>query len=172
VKRLVIDLAILAVLATAAFTLALAFRWTSTERTVDGYLVTLGALAMVGLLNATREAAPGSRRSAFERALRPRRTPAASLPQLERTRRETALAVARSYDFHVRLRPTLREIAAHRLASRRGIDLDTQAEQARRVLGEDAWELLRADRLPPDDRFAPGIEPDSLARLLDRLERI
>ena len=35
-KRLVIDLAILAVLATAAFTLALAFRWTSTERTARG----------------------------------------------------------------------------------------------------------------------------------------
>jgi hypothetical protein len=172
VRRVALDLAILAVLATAAFALALAFGWASTERTVDVYLVALGALAMIGLLNATREAAPGAGRSAFEAALRPRRVPRPSLPQLERTRRETALAVARSYDFHVRLRPTLREIAAHRLASRRGVDLDAQPDTARRLLGDEAWELLRADRPPPDDRFAPGLEPDALTRVLDRLERI
>jgi hypothetical protein len=172
VKRNLVDLGILAVVASGIFALALALRWTSTERTVDGYLLALGALAMIGLLAATREAAPGRRRSPFEQALRPRRTPRTTLPQLERIRRETALAVARAYDFHVRLRPTLRAIATHRLSSRRGVDLDANPAAARRLLGDDVWDLLRADRLPPEDRFAPGIEPDALARLLDRLERI
>jgi hypothetical protein len=172
VKRVLVDLTVLAALATAVFGLALAFRWTSTGRTVDAYLVALGALAMLALLQATREAAPARRRSAFEDALRGRRQPAPSLPQLERIRRETALAVARAFDFHVRLRPGLREIAAQRLASRRGVDLDAQPDAARAALGDEAWELLRADRSPPDDRFAAGVDAAVLARLLDTLERI
>lgn len=171
-RRVLVDLTILAALATAVFGLALAFGWTSTERTVDGYLVALGALAMLGLLAATREAAPARERSAFEDALRKRRVPPPTLPQLERIRRETALAVARAFDFHVRLRPALREIAAHRLASRRGLDLDAQPAAAQAVLGDEAWELLRPDRPPPDDRFAPGIDAAALGELLDTLERI
>jgi hypothetical protein len=172
VRRALVDLAILAVVATLVLALALVFQWTSTERSVDAYLVALGALSMLGLLQATREAAPPPGRSAFEDALRRRRPQEPSLPQLERVRRETSLAIARAFDFHVRLRPTLREIAAQRLARRRALDLDGQPDAARAVLGDEAWELLRADRSPPEDRFSRGVDPSALSRLLDTLERI
>lgn len=65
--------------------------------------------------------------------------------------------------FHHRLRPRLRELARHRLELDHGIDLDRQPEQARAVLGAQAWLIDPAenDRSPTED---------DLARFLDRME--
>lgn len=169
-KRLLVDLVVLAVLATAAFGLALALHWTSRERTLDLYLLALGALAMLALVTATREGAPRDPVSRLDAALRTRRAAQPLLPELERRRRETALGVARAFDFHVRLRPLLHEIAAQRVASRHGIDFDAQPDAARAVIGDEAYELLRSGKRPPDDRFAPGVDAATLGRLLDALE--
>ena len=67
--------------------------------------------------------------------------------------REVALGLATAFDLHYRLRPRLRRIATELLAARRGIDLDGSPEAARRVLGDDAWEIVRGDREPPHERF-------------------
>jgi hypothetical protein len=84
-----------------------------------------------------------------------------------------ALAAAQVSEFRVDrdLRPLLRPIAAMRLA-RRGVDLDRHREEARAVLGEPLWELVRADRARGSNLVAGGISAAGLQSLIERLERI
>ena len=70
---------------------------------------------------------------------------------------------------HTRLRPVLVEIAEARLA-RRGLRLDQDVEEARRVLGPAVWDLVRPDRPAPRRRDTPGIPPRRLEEILDGLE--
>ena len=93
-------------------------------------------------------------------------------PELVRTEREITLGTSSAGHLDQRLLPMLREAAAVRLASRRSIDLERRPEQARRLLGDDVWELLRPDRPPPVDRLAPGISLARLRAVVDALERI
>ena len=72
----------------------------------------------------------------------------------------------------VRLQPRLRELARHRLAVRRGIDLHADPAAAAAVLGPDAWALLAppAGRVPePED---PGVPLDAIAAAVDALEAL
>jgi len=142
------------------------------ETVVDGYVLFVGGLLLAGLVAATRAAGGSGGGSLFERALHPPRPTRGRLRALARLEREVALGTASAFDAHVRVRPHLRQVAAHRLASRRGLDLDTGAPATRALLGEELWELLRPDRPPPADRFGPGLPLASLRSALDRLERI
>ena len=72
---------------------------------------------------------------------------------------------------HTRLRPVLVEIAAARLA-RRGLRLERDVEESRRLLGPAVWELVRPDRPTPRGRDAPGIPPRRLEEILDVLEAL
>jgi hypothetical protein len=81
-------------------------------------------------------------------------------------------SVASTFHLHTRLRPILREIAAHRLSMRFGVDLDREHERARELIGGDAWELVRPERLPPSDRLAPGPPASHLIKVVEELERI
>jgi hypothetical protein len=141
-------------------------------RVVDGYVLFVGGLVLLGLVRATRAAGGDDEGSLYERALRSRARPAARPRELQRLEREVVLAAASSFDLHVRVRPVLREIAAHRLATRRGTDLDAGSAETRAALGEELWELVRPDRVPPDDRFAPGLSLGGQRAALDALERI
>ena len=58
------------------------------------------------------------------------------------------------------------------LAARRGIDLDANPEAAHRVLGDDAWEIVRGDREVSREHFAPGVDLASLRRAVSALEGI
>lgn len=91
-------------------------------------------------------------------------------PTLVRLEQACVLGIARSFDFHYRLRPRLREIAEARLSARRGVLLDASPDAARRILGGEAWELLRADRPPPEDRLGRGVPAAQLRSLVERLE--
>ena len=82
------------------------------------------------------------------------------------------MGLASAFDLHHRLRPTLRETAAGLLAARRGIDLDAHPEAARAALGEDAWEIVRADRPAPTDRTARGADLASVDRAIAALEAL
>lgn len=128
------------------------------------YILLLGVLVLFALLAATTERLPSSRRSPFDAALPRGSQPARPLPELERMKREVALACATSYDLHARLLPHLREIA------------DTRLERTGRSAGPETlgrwWELLRPDRREPDDRFAPGIKEAELRALVSDLERL
>ncbi len=127
-----------------------------------------GLLVLVGSIRSARPAPP----SLFDAALERRPAAPAAFPALARLGREISMATGSAYDLHFRLRPTLREVTAGLLLVRRGIDLDAQRERAREVLGEETWELVRADRPTPADRRGPGIAPDALARVVAGLERL
>jgi hypothetical protein len=163
VKRRLLDVAGTTVLVTVIFVALLVLHPFGRQTALHLYL-----LALCGLVLAAAVAAlPARERSRFDAGLaraaqEPRRP-----PQLERTERAVTLGVANSYDLHARLRPLLREVATARLAAR-GIELDS--ERGRAAVGSDAWELLRPDREPPEDRFAGGIDRQQLRRLLDFLE--
>ena len=130
-------------------------------------LVIAGAALMISLAH-LRRAYPPVRPL---RATRKRAQAARTLPStLVRLEQACVLGIARSFDFHYRLRPRLREMAEARLAARRGVLLDASPDAARLILGDEAWELVRADRLPPEDRLAHGVPADELRSLVERLE--
>jgi hypothetical protein len=138
---------------------------------VDAFVLMVGALLLLVLVRATG-AAGGAGASLYDRALRTRRLAAQRPRELESLERTVTLASTSAFDFHARLRPVLREIAEHRLASGRGARLDSGSPEVRAALGEELWELLRPDRGPPTDRFAPGLSVDRLAAHVALLERL
>ena len=142
------------------------------ERVLDGYVLVVGGLFLLALVRATHAAASDAEAAVFERALLPRKRAAARPLELERMEREVVLACGNAFDLHARLRPVLREIAAHRLESRRGLALDGGAAEVRQLLGDELTALLRPDREPPQDRAAPGIPVRQLEAHVERLERI
>jgi hypothetical protein len=82
------------------------------------------------------------------------------------------LGAATAHDAHFRLAPTLRAAASELLLARRGVDLHRSPDRARLLLGEETWEIVRADRLPPADGRAPGLDRDALERIVARLEAL
>jgi hypothetical protein len=136
------------------------------------YLVCLLGIALVTTVGLLRADEPEPAPSAFDAALRRREREAVRLPELARLEREVTLAAASAFDLHYRLRPILREVAGGLLFARRGIDLDQQPDRARAVLGDEAWRLVEPGRPPPGDRHGPGVPPEELARVIERLEAI
>ena len=99
---------------------------------------------------------------------------AADSPPLEQLRQVSrALTAAQASEFGVDrdLRPLFRPIAAMRLA-RRGVDLDRHPQEARAILDEQLWELVRAGRFRASNQVAGGISGAGLQSLIERLERI
>ena len=148
--------------------LALAFAPGRRELALDVYLLLLAASAVYPLAATLARAAPPAER---EPPRRPRRANQ-RLPELERTERAVLLSAANAFDVHYRLRPILREIAAQRLATRRGLSLDDDVEASRTLVGEETWELVRADREEPHLRFGPGLSTARLREVVAALERI
>jgi hypothetical protein len=174
-RRAIVDAVGLAALGGGAVVVIAAFEPDHTNLAVDAYLLFLGALALLALTRITREATEGP--SEFERAVRPPRRRRAHdepyrLPELARVEREVTLARLGAFDLHVRLRPTLREVAEHRLLSRHGVGLDEEPTRARELLGATAWDVVRPDRPAPEDRHAPGLERRQLREVVDALERL
>jgi hypothetical protein len=135
---------------------------------LDLFLLLVAAGAVLALVRALSGVAP---RAPRRRVTRPRRV-SQRLGELDRTERAVLLSASTAFDLHYRLRPILREVAAQRLATRRGLSLDTDVEAARAVVGEETWELVRPDREPPELRFAPGIAAPQLREVVAVLERI
>lgn len=127
--------------------------------------VVLG-LALAALRRAYPRAAPlgPTRKQPQSRRSRP--------PSLARIEHETALGVAGVFDLHHVLLPRLRAVAAGLVATRRNVSFETEPEAARRVLGDETWDLVRRDRPPPEDRLARGIPPADLRRVVESLERL
>lgn len=107
----------------------------------------------------------------FEQGLRPRVSTQVWPAQLVRLERAVEWSGSSALDAHTRLRPVLVEIAEARLG-RRGLRLDRDEEEARRLLGPAAWELVRPDRPAPPNRDAPGVRPRELDEILDALEAL
>jgi len=144
----------------------------STELVLHVYAIAIAAIAIVHLVRAIRTAHPGAAASPFDAALRKRTRHDERLPELARVEREVSLGMATAFDLHYRLRPPLRRIAGELLAARRGIDLDGSPEAARKVLGDETWEVVRADREPPRERYGAGMELATLQTVVTSLEAL
>lgn len=136
------------------------------------YLLLVAAAVLGALVAALRRSLPAGGPSPFDAALARPAARDERVPALEKLEREVTLGASTAFDLHYRLRPPLRRMAGELLAARRGIDLDAQPAEARRLLGPEAWELVRADREPPDDRYAPGVPLRDLGAAVAALERL
>jgi len=134
------------------------------------YALIVGGVGLVVALRALRRAEPSETplRDRPRSPERGRRPP----PSLARLEQLAALGVASSFDLQYRFVPRLRAIAAGLLACRRRIDLDDEPEAARRILGEETWELVRPARPAPRDRISRGLSPPQLTSVTESLERI
>jgi hypothetical protein len=134
------------------------------------WLVGVLALALGVALDRLRRAVP-RRTSAFDTAFvspPPARARPASLARVER---EVALATGTAFDVHFRLRPVLAAVSSG-LLRRRGVELEQRPERAQALLGPAVWELVRPDRVAPDDRAAAGLPIADVERAVDDLERL
>jgi hypothetical protein len=100
-----------------------------------------------------------------------RQRPVERVRGLEELEHAVEFSQTTAFDFHYRLRPHLVRIAAHRLAAR-GVRLESQPHRARQLLGEDAWNLVRPDRMPPERRNDRGLELARLQRVVERLDAL
>jgi hypothetical protein len=98
-----------------------------------------------------------------------RRHPPSGLARLEQL---VTLGIASSFDLQYRLLPPLRSITAGLLTSRRRVSLDDEPEAARRILGDETWELVKPGRPAPQDRVSRGMTPSELSRVIESLERL
>jgi hypothetical protein len=138
---------------------------------VDVYLLAMGGVLLLALVRATWIRGPGERRSEFDRTLSDMRRPREDSGPLALAR-ELDLSIMSAFHLHVRLRPMLREIAAHRIRRRYGVELDLEPARARELVGTEAWEIVRPNRPPPRDRLAVGPPLSTLHSVVEELERI
>ena len=150
------------------FVLALTFLPGRRGLALDLFLLLIAAGAVFALVRALSETTPCAPVMRQGRRVRmPQR-----LAELDRTERAVLLSASTAFDVHYRLRPILREIAAQRLATRRGLSLDSDTDASRAVVGDATWELVRPDREPPHLRYDPGITAPVLREVVGSLERI
>jgi hypothetical protein len=172
VKRLIAGVVLGATLATAALIVVRVVLPGWKELELDVYVLTVGAMALLAAILATRRAFPVDEGSSLAAAMeREARSPARP-PDLERTERMLSMAATTAFDLHFRLRPVLREVAEQRLADRRGLRLDSGDPRVEETCGEELWEVVRPDREAPDHRFLPGLAPPALHRVVEQLEAI
>lgn len=76
----------------------------------------------------------------------------------------------RHYDLVTR--PLLTRLAAARLADRHRVDLHEDPVAARSLLGDDVWPWVDPARPVSRDSQPPGVARATLARIVDRLERL
>jgi hypothetical protein len=138
---------------------------------LDVYLVAIGGVFLLALVRTTRVQAPVERVSRFERALAEMRRRPSDTDELALAR-DIELSSLSAFHLHVRLRPVLQMIAAHRVSARYGVDLETEASRARELVPAATWELVRPERPPPDDRLAAGPPLSQLGLVVDELETL
>lgn len=163
--------AIAAALATIGLVAALVVRPGDRGPTFDAYVLFLGALGVGALSRATSRSFHRPTESQLQAAMRRPPPEYPRVRELERLEREVEMATRTAYDSYYRLRPTLREIAASRLASS-GVDLDRPGGRAEELLGADLWELVRPDLERPGDHHAPGLGLPAIEHAVAVLESL
>ena len=158
------------VLVTIALAIALGIRPVPTERILAAYVLALAALALASLVRTVAARQDSRQPSAFERALERQRATVVRPPELVLIERDIVLGGAQAGHFHSRLRPLLRDVAATRLAAHHSVDLDRQPDAARRLLGDEAWAVVRPDVEKPEDLYAPGVPLARLRGVVGALE--
>jgi hypothetical protein len=167
VKRPFLTAAGLAVAGAVPLVIAVLLLPGDRPHTLDIYLLYLGAVLLFVLARMTTGA--GGRRKPIPAK---KEQPSTRLPELVRIEREVVLATGSGFDRQMRVGPLMRDIARHRLWTRRGIDLDEQPERSRELLGDDVWGLLRSGRPEPNLRYTPGADVSELRQILERIEKV
>jgi hypothetical protein len=170
--KLVGRLAKAALAAVVALVVLLAIPKLSTPRALGIWVVLVTALVLVLLIRQSRGSGEPEPASRFEQALRGRKRATAQPEELLRMDRELVLGSADADHAQRRLLPLLRATAAARIAARHGFELERRPEEARALLGEDVWELLRPDRPEPEDRHASGVPRERIAAVIERVESL
>lgn len=137
---------------------------------IQSYAFGVCGLVLLWLLGRTGAWRPAA--SEFDRARMVEPHEQLPLPELARVEREVTMGLGTAFDLHYRLRPRVTEIAASRLADRRGIDLERKPEAARAALDDAVWELVRPDRAAPRNHHGPGLGLPGLRAVLEGLDRI
>jgi hypothetical protein len=161
----------LAVTGTIAFLIAFAARSGDRGLAVRAFVLFLAGLALVWLARRLGSARELAKTSPIADALRPKPEHDERPVELVRIERAVSLGSAHYGDYHARLRPLLREVAAALLA-RRGVSLDERPDRARELLGDGAWEFVRPDVRRPERPFDPGIPAADLRAAVEALERL
>jgi hypothetical protein len=135
------------------------------------WLVALGALAAAALVRGSlapyRQVRVERVRIERRRPLSPERP--AGLAEVERA---VDYAAWNPADLNRRLRPMLREVAAHQLRTRRGVDIERDPGLARRLLGDVAWDLIRVRDTNEPAGHRPGAGPAAIRETIERLEEL
>jgi hypothetical protein len=147
---------------TLVLVVMLGIRPVSFEHIAAGYVLALAAIAIVSLVRQLGARGEHQPQSPFENALSRKPEQPTRPPELVRIEREITLGTTSAGHLHTRLLPLLREAASARVGPR----------LTREQLGDDAWELLRADRPEPDDRNAPGIPLRRVRSIVTTLEEL
>jgi hypothetical protein len=92
--------------------------------------------------------------------------------ELERLESVMVGVISGASDLHIRLRPDMRRVAIDRLRTRCGIDLDPNPEAARRLLGDELFDIVRPDRPPTQDRGSAGVSPKVVETFVAALEAL
>ena len=137
---------------------------------LDGWLLGIAAVLLLALFRVTRLLTPRAD-SPLEQAIERMRPREAPVPELA-IERDVELSRGNDLHFHVRLRPILREIAAHKLRSQYGVELDREPARARELVPARTWQVIDPDRPPPEDRLGPGPPVRTLSAVVDELERL
>jgi hypothetical protein len=160
------------VLATLALVIVLGVGPISTRQILAGYVLALAAIALASLTRIARDASEWVEPSRFDYALRRSEPTPVRPPELVRVEREIVLGSTNAAHLEMRLLPILREAAAARLAARHNVELERRPEAARRLLGDDAWELLRPDRRVSGDLSGSGLPLRRIRKLVETLESL
>ena len=163
---------VMGALITVGAGIALLFTSGVRRTVVDVYLLVLLGVIMLALFRVARALQRGRTASPFDAALAAMRAPETEETTPLDAERDIELSRIETLHFHVRVRPVLREIAAHRLRTSYGVELDREPERARELLPSDVWEVVRPDRPFPADRLAAGPTLAEQRQLLDGLERL
>lgn len=162
----------LAIVATAALVTVIILTPRALPLALQAYLLLLAALSLWLLVRVMSGSYRPATDERFQEALAPPAVPPLQPEELLELGRVIRFSTRSATDLHFRLRPILREVAAHRLYTRRDIALDDTPAKARAVLGDEAWELLRCDRPSPADRQARGADRALLAKIIRAIEEI
>lgn len=128
----------------------------------------LTALALVVLRALVPAAPPAPPRP----GRRPPSDPGRDFPGYRRIRSALSWTNVSARHFDLTTRPLLQRLLAARIADRYGADAKRYPDRTRHLLGADLWPLLDPARPASSDGDAPGVDIDTLARVVDRLEAL
>ena len=98
--------------------------------------------------------------------------PIGEVHQMRDIEQASDFLIAVDYQLFPFLRRRVREIAAHRLLANHNVDLEHDVAPARRLLGEELWELVRPVAVPDKGDGWGTISTAQLARITHELEQL